>query len=171
MNLEEKKYRRPIGLFIFGWLLIMSSIVQMYAYTFGYGWYKEIFNYLPLWLINVRYWFFWLQQIPGISVGIGLLNGNNFCRKIAIAIAVFSIMAIYWKYPYRAFLNRCQFLDYHYGGMFAARHLWELSFVRMCKIYLIFQYVIDVTFFGSLLYYLNRPLIKEYFVKRSQNRL
>jgi hypothetical protein len=169
-NSRVSERKRPIGIFIFGGLFVISSFVQMLAHSFGYVWYREVFNYLPAWLFNIRYCFFLVQYILGISAGIGLLQGNKICRKIVVVIAVFTITTLYWKYDYPSFLNHCQMLDVLYGDIFRARRLWHLSFVRLCTPALMTQCLLEISFLGALLYYLTRPSIKEYFEKSHQSK-
>ncbi len=164
-NTSPAPQKRLIGLTIFGWLLISSSIVHMTTLIFGYQWYHDNYAYWPEWLFNTRYGFSWLQRILGISAGIGLLRGNDFCRKIAIAIGVFTISTLYWKHHYPAFLRHCQSLDEQFAGVFQYIGYPGFSFVRFCLPALIVHCLLDIIFCGSLWYYLTRPSVKNYFRK------
>lgn len=168
-NSRVPKRKRPIGLFIFGWLLILSSLVHLHTYIFGYVWLCKIFDYWPSWLVNTRYCFSIVQRIAGLVAGIGLLYGNKVSRQIAMVIAIFTILTLYWKHPYQAFLNHCQMLDQQFSGIFTSQHIWNMSFVRLCIPALITHCLLDILFCGSLLYYLTRPSVKEYFEQSSRN--
>lgn len=162
MTIDEKKSNPPAGIFIFGWLLIIGAVCQMFTYIFSSG-LREIYNYLPPWQVELRYWLEWLWRILEISIGVGLLRGNPLWRKIAIILALFCLATLYWKYNQPAYMNHYQLLDDQYKGMFEARRLWEWSFVRMSKIFLIVHYVLNILFYGSLLFYLTRRGVKNYF--------
>lgn len=169
MTPDRNKPKRPIGVFIFGWLLIISSLIQLTAYLFGYLFYKEILGYLPVWVINIRYGFSIVQRILGLSVGIGLLQRIEICRKIAIAIAVFSIATLYWKHHHQAFLNFYDILYHQYGAAFKAYDMSASFQAQLGNACLIMIYGLDLIFFGLLGLYLNRSAVKAYFTKSHQN--
>ncbi len=154
----------PIGLVIFGCLLILISFFHMMGLAFGYSWMCGIYNYWPQWLVDIRYCLSWFQRILEISAGIGLLLGSKVFRRIAIALAIFAIATLYWEHHYPGFLKICQMLDdSNIGGIFRAHHLWQWSFVKLSRVLLIIQCFMDIIFYGLLLVYLTRPSIKKYF--------
>ena len=146
VNISMRK--RPVGIFIFGWLLIVCSIYNMMKYAFGgYTWLCETFNYWPHWLIDFRYVVSWIQRLMQLTAGIGFLSGNKTSRKIAVAVAIFTITTIFWRLDYPAELNHCRKLDQLCGGMFSQLGIENLSFERLCIPSLIIQYMV-VSFLG-----------------------
>ncbi len=169
MVLEGNSAKRPIGVLVFGWLLIISSLIHIYIFIFGYFWYWHLFDYLSDWQITVRYCGSWLLRILGISAGIGLLEGSKIARRIAIGISIYSILTLYWKHYYPAFTMPCQLMSEAYESIYRQllAHGWSLD--RLCTTAWTAQNAIDFVFHFVLLCYLYRPSIQKYF-QRGQSR-
>jgi hypothetical protein len=153
---------RPRTVTVFAWLLIISSIIHTYTLLFGLDWYRSNYNYWPDWLFYTRYCFSWLQRIVGICVGIGLLNGRELARRVAIWLGVFTIATLYWKHHYPAFVRHCQYLDSQFGDVFK-NYEFDISFTSMALPAMIVHCLLDILFFGLLIYCLTRPSVKKYF--------
>ncbi len=164
--MTEPNKKCPLVVTVFAWLLIVSSIVHIYTLLFGYTWYRDNYNYWPDWLFTLRYCFSWFQRILGISIAIGMLNGREIARKIAIALGIFTIATLYWKHHYPAFVRHCHYLDGIYGDVFKAIGYPELSFTALAIPALIVHCLLDILFFGLMIYYLTRPSVKAYFKGR-----
>lgn len=168
--LEGNRTKRPVGVLIFGWLLIISSLVHINTFIFGYFWYWHIFDYLPGWGITVRYCGSWALRLLGISAGIGLLRGRKIARKIAIGISMYSILTLYWKHYYPAYTIPCQLISELYENTYRQLQAQGWSFDRLCKTAWTVQNAIDFIFHFFLLYYLYRPPVKKFFeVSRQKN--
>lgn len=167
MNNAERK--RPLGLTVFAWLLMIGSVCNMSVYIFEYEWYRGLFNDMPEWLINVRYCCSWALRIVSIGAAIGLLYGKEICRKIVLSIVIFTIATLYWRHPYQAYLNHCVILDREFGGIFTSQNLSQFSFVKLCTASLVAEYALDIIFCGSLFFYLTCPAVKQYFQKSAKS--
>lgn len=155
---------RPLGVTFFAVLLIISSLLHMRYLLSEHDTYMYIYGYLPHWLAVVRYFFSWFQRILGLTAAVGLLRRNELGRKLAIFIAIFSILTIYWKHPYAGFKNHTAYLDEHLGFLLQGWGYPELSFSQFTLAAVIVAWVWDILFFGSMIYYLTRPSVKGHFV-------
>lgn len=157
------RYRKPKGIIIFGILLIVSSLIHINTLIVARNWYWNNFSYMPPVLILMRFLFSWLQRILGLTAGIGILYQKNWCRLLAISISWFTMFVLYWKHPYRAFLNHMNYLDQHLGYLFKTFGYPEMSFSSLTVLALIVHYCLDILFCGSLIYYFTRPQVKKHF--------
>lgn len=156
-------HKKPKGVIVFGMLLVVSSILHISTLIFSRDWYWYNFNYLPPAVLITRYLFSWVQRILGVVSGLGILCLKNFYRRLALAIAWFTIFALPWKHPYRAFLNHAQLLDELLGFLFKKAGHSEISFTALAVPALITHYVLDIVFCASLIYYFTRPEVKKHF--------
>ena len=155
---------RPLGVMVFGFLLILSSLVHMHTLIVARGeYYSAVFGYWPHWLMTLRYFFSWAQRIAGLMAGVGILYLKDIFRKLAILIGCFSVVTIYWKHPYQAFKNHAVYLDQHLGVYLRNFGYPNVTFAQYTLAALIVQYLLDFIFFGSMIYYLTRPAVKARF--------
>lgn len=155
--------RKPKGIIIFGTLLIVSSVIHMSTLVFERDWYWYNYSYMPPVWILTRFLFSWFQRILGLTAGIGILYLKNGCRRLAIAISWFTMLVLYWKHPYEAFLNHTRYLDQRLGYLFKMAGYPKISFSALTVPALITHYCLDILFCGSLIYYFTRPQIKKHF--------
>lgn len=157
------KNNPPLCVSVLAWLLILGGVWDMVLLTFNYIGFREVYHW-PEQMFLIRYVSSWLQSIASLAIGVGFLYGNRAWRKIAIVFAVFSIATLPWEHHYPAIVAHCQRLDESLGGMFASRRdLSQISFARLSVPILIMNYVVDIIFWGSILYYLSLPSAKKYF--------
>jgi hypothetical protein len=158
---------RPRSVTILGWLLILSSFGHISTLLFGVEWYRSNFSYWPDWVFWSRYCFSWLQRLLGLTAGIGFLYGDKICRKIALAIAIFTITTVYWKHHYPAFQHHCQWMYTKFGGGLLGIAGADNPAMRETCCYgaYLMNCFGDVTFCLALIYYLTLPSVKEYFQK------
>ncbi|MFH1692597.1 MAG: hypothetical protein ABIC68_08580 [Candidatus Omnitrophota bacterium] len=151
------------GVGVISFLLIASSVIHMNTLIFSRDWYWHNFSYLSPSLLLVRYLFSWAQRILGLVVAIGILRLKNSFRWLAIAMGCFTVLTLYWKHPYQAFLIHAQYLDQQLGFIFAQLGHPEISFAKLTVPALIMHCVLDIIFWGSSIYYLTRPSVKKHF--------
>jgi hypothetical protein len=168
--------KRPKGLVVFSVLIILSSLLHintLYRYS---DWYTGIYGYWPEWLIDLRYAFSWIQRIIGIMTAIGILFLNNLYRRIGILLGCFTIITIYWKHPYQAFLKSNMILDEQLGPLFEHIGLQDylqsiglapLSFASYTVAAIVFHSLLDILFWFGFIYYFTRPEIKRIFINKT----
>lgn len=162
---EPKSSRSPRsrGVTIFGLLLIISSLVHIHKLIVDIDWYTSTYNYWPADLIVLRYAFSWFQRLLGILAGVGILMQKNPARLLAMGIAWFTMLTLYWKHPYPAFLLNAQNLDKQYGHIIAAAGVPGVSFASLAFVSLIVQFIGDIAFCSTLIYFFTRPPVKKQF--------
>ena len=154
--------QRSKGTTVFGLLLILSSFIQMHKLIVDVQWYAEVYSYLPAGLIATRYYFSWLQRVIGILVGVGLLSQQEIARKTGIALGWFTILTIYWKHPYPAFKLHTQYLNQRFGSILAQSGT-GMTFPDFTLLAMIVQYLGDIIFWSSFIYFFTRPSVKSQF--------
>jgi hypothetical protein len=158
--------RRSIGVTVFSFLLIASSIMHVHKLIVDVAWYADTYSYMPAWMILLRYSFSWLQRVLGILAAVGLLALNDAARKLAIAIGIFTILTVYWKHPYIAYKAHAEFLDDRFGLLFhqlGAPAGFKISSYTMAAVVL--NGSLDVIFCATLIYFLTRPVVRDQFKK------
>ena len=126
-------------------------------------WYWFNYSYMPEWLIIARYSFSWLQRVVGIIVAIGLFRFKEVFRKLMLLVSWFTILTVYWKHPYTAFKNHTLYLDRLIGPTLKQGALKDLSFSSVTLAAVITACLLDIIFFGVVIYYLTRPKVKAHF--------
>lgn len=158
----RKKF--PLGIIIFGSLLMITSILQMRKFV-SFDDYHRIFQQLPPVLVAIRYCISITLRILGFLSGLGILLRRNWARILALSLAIFTILTLYWKHPYFVVSNYYKIIFYFANSpldgaqVVLPQNLKLLTFITLGVFYLI-----DIVFFGSLTYYLTRPKVKAYFI-------
>jgi len=93
---------RPKGFWWLGLFLLTCAAYDLLNFI-DYDYYVLTFIDLPKWLIITRYIFSIILRIAIIYITLGVLYYNERARKLLIAVAVFTIVTVSWKHPYRAF--------------------------------------------------------------------
>ena len=102
--------QNPIGIKIFAWLIILSSLGQMM--TLGdFAHYQYLFQDLPDHLIPKRYALSWCLRIAGLLAGIGILYFWEIARKIVILIFVVTIAGVNIKVSPDCFAGLVELLE------------------------------------------------------------
>ena len=158
---KNSKTKISPGVIAVAAMLILSSLFTLLTLLGGYNWYLYIFNYMPKWMILVRYGFSLAQRMVCIVVGIGILSLNDFFRKAVIAVSYFTIAILYWKHPYHAFKNHVEYLNQN--GAWLRAGISGLDFSSYALAAWIGQCVLDIMFWGFIIYFFTRPGVKAQF--------
>lgn len=154
---------KPLGVVIFGVLLIVTSASQMLALV-DYPRYTILFNYIPQELLYFRYAVSWVLRILGLASGIGILRFKEIYRKIGLALSGFTIVTIFWKHPYAGFQNHIHDLSqrglFDWNAVVAASRLPEATLIGIC---VVVASLVDLIFAGVFIYYFTRDPIKDRF--------
>ncbi len=150
------------GILIFGWLLIASSVIQIYQLIAQIPWYAELHSYLSAEWIVLRYAFSWFLRIVGILIGAGLLASKEIARKAILALSWFAILTIYWKNPLASEKLQCAYMQRQFGNPLAEFGIRDAaSFVA--PYVTAFLCVEHVIFYGIVIYYFTRPAVRRHF--------
>jgi hypothetical protein len=142
---------RPVGLTIFGVLLIVGSLDKLFDFQ-DFAFYQLMFQGLPDWMVNIRYVLSVTLRFAGILCGMGILSLKNVYRRLGLFLCALTILTIYWKHPAFVFENLARNLE---PGEAAFSPYF--GFAR-----LIFS-LMDVGFAAGFLYYFTRRTVKEKF--------
>ena len=152
------------GVRFLGILFIASSLLQMSA--LGYARYQYLFQYLPVWMMLIRFIGSWVLRILGLIAGVGLLRGKEFSRKIILGISGYSLVTLYWKHPYDVVVHNLagnpvlglwETMGFDIVGFNIFGHLDFASYG------VVFLCAEDALFFCFVLWYLNLGNIKKQF--------
>lgn len=149
---------KSTGIIIFGWLIIVSSLLQMHKLLIDKNWYFETYSYMPLWLVYCRYAFSWFQRIAGITAAVGALFCKEWGRKLLVLIGAFTIITVYWKHPLVGFKNHALYLDRVMPSL-----TQEFTFESLAFYSMITHIILDILFQSTLIYYFTRRHVKQQF--------
>jgi hypothetical protein len=150
--------KKPIGIFIFGGILILSSIYELYHIP-AYSDYKMINKELPEKMIIIRFFVSYLLRVFGLASGVGVICLNNNCRKILLELCCFSIATICLRHTYKGFLHYTLPLYYQ-------NKVTDLSLQAFTWTAVIFSWAIEVSFCLSAIYYFTRPKVVKCFLAK-----
>lgn len=152
--------RQPAGIVLFGVFLILGSIYKLWGFL-NYDYYRFMFQQLPSeQIIFMRYLGSVTLRLVGLIVATGILLLNDFFRKSFIILCVLTLCTLYWKHPFFVFENIARHTEEQF---FHKTVTGELAYPLQPWITMIFNYLVDILFCGSALFYFTQPKIKEYF--------
>jgi len=157
--------KKSLGVKIIGVLLIVSSLQQMFVLLLETEWYAQMFEFMPQWLIGVRYIFSLGQRIVGISCGIGLLLYKEIFRKLTIALGIFAVLTLYWKHPFAGFMNAADYARDRISEPLAiiTAHSSDITLENMVLAAVIITRLLDIIFWACVIFCLTRPNVKTQF--------
>jgi len=151
------------GVVIFGVLFILTSVWQAQKFI-SFDYYSRVFQQLPPFFIVGRYIISIMLRVLGFSAGIGLLLRKDIARKLALGLAIFTILSLYWKHPYSVVYNY-----YKISFYFTQNPDGVVQFVlpetikQYTLVTLAVFYLFDILFCSGLIYYFTRPKVKAQF--------
>jgi hypothetical protein len=151
--------KQPRGVVLFGVFLILGSIYKLWGFL-NYDYYRFMFQQLPDSVILMRYVGSVALRLAGIIVATGLLLLNDMFRKVFMIMCTLTLCTLYWKHPFFVFENISRYTQQMF---FVGAGTGELIDPMRPWIVMIFNYVIDIIFCGSALFYFTRLQVKEQF--------
>ena len=161
VDAKNSKTKISPGVIVVAAILILSSLFRLLTLMGDYNWYFYIFNYMPKWMILLRYEFSLAQRMVCIVVGMGILSRNDFFRKAALALSYFTIATLPWKHSCQAFKNHAEYLNQN--GAWLRAGISGLDFSSFAWAAWIGQCVLDIMFWGFIIYFFTRPSVKAQF--------
>ena len=150
---------QPQGVILFGVFLILGSVYKLWGFL-NYDYYRFMFQPLSDSIIFARYFGSVALRLVGLIVATGILLLNDVFRKSFIVLCVLTLCSLYWKHPFFVFENISGYTEQQF---FQSAVTGELTYPLRPWISLIFNYIIDIVFCGSALFYFTRPKVKERF--------
>ena len=145
---------RPIGVLIFGFILVATSIDQLHLIP-TYDAYRQINHEWPENIIKVRFIVSYVLRLVGLCSGIGVLRFSNVFRKILLGLSVFSLVTLPLRHTYSGQFIYSEPLYRHCGSMFSLE-----TFVWIA---VILRWMIDGFFSLFVIYYFTRPQVIKHF--------
>ena len=158
--------KRPLGVSIFGILLVITSLLQLRTVmVYGqFGYYKQLFAPMSEQVLLVRYIVSMGLRILGLVAGIGVLSRREVFRKIILFNAYFTIFTIYWKHPFFAVKKHAQVVaDIVSKRMDVCEVVFPQSVHMIALAAFVFLNGIDLAFSACLIYYFTRPAVRVWF--------
>lgn len=157
--------KRLRGVAVFGTILIIVSVLQIIIFIGRKDDYMVFFQPLPERIILLRYALSLLFRITCLAAGIGILFLKETWRKILLFLGFFTIATIYWKHPISVFKKFIPHSREILQAKGLDRDVQELALSIVPWMQLIFNYAVEIVFWGCLIYYFTRPQVKEQFRK------
>lgn len=151
-----KVANRPIGVIIFGSILIVTSLQLLY-YLPSYDIYRQVNHEWPENIIKIRFVGSYVFRLIGLSCGIGVLFLNESFRKILIGLSYYSVLTLPLRHTYQSMLFFSEPIYRQQGSMF--------SLETFTWITIIIRWIIDGVFSLAVIYYFTRPKVKAFFIK------
>lgn len=157
------KNKYDFGVRLFGALIIIISVVQLYLFNFSQ--YKIAFMYLPEKQILVRFTISIGLRVVGLAAGVGIFLKKEVFRKLIICLCSFNVLFIYWKHPTKTI----ELIFFHLPQQSRDKVLgWIPGFTNVpfpWKIKLYYSFW-DLIFALSVVYFLTRKQTIDCFKKK-----
>ncbi len=154
--------RKLWGIQIFGWGIILTSLVHIHMIAAERDVYFKYYAELGS-LGYLRYAFSWFQRIAGLAIGIGLLKRLEPARIGGMVLGAFTILTIHWKHPYPAFLKHTRYLDAQFDVFLKIWNIPAGTFESLTFPAMIGHCVLDILFWLVFIYYMTRPRVRANF--------
>jgi len=151
--------KRPLGVIIFGILLIFGALFQMRGLSTDT--YKFLFQPLPKKIILVRYYISLTMILLGIVSGIGIFFLRSFFRKTVLFIGFYILYNYLVEGPLFVFRKLPKYIRQIIPTTAEPR----VSFILWTTI--IVNFIIEFCFSICLIYYFTRPKVKRAFGERN----
>jgi hypothetical protein len=146
--------KRPLGLIIFGVLLVTTSLVLLYWLP-GYDLYRQVNHEWPESIIRVRYVGSYIYRLLGLACGIGILCRKEPFRKVFIGLSYYSLATLALRHTYSSQLFFSEPI-YHANGS-------TFSLETFTWIAVIIHWLVDGIFSLAAILYFRNPKVKGYF--------
>ncbi len=149
---------RPVGLIIFGLILIVTSIDSLYRINSGgYDFYVRVNHEWPEWIIRIRFIVSYTFRLIGVVTGIGVLCLNDHLRKFLIGFSVVALFGLPLRHTYSAQLFFSEPIYRARGSIFSLETFTWLD--------IILRWLIDGLFSLMVISYFSRPKVVSFFKK------
>lgn len=150
--------KRTIGTIIFGCILIVSSIFELYHIP-SYNDYIYINKDVPYNIIRIRFFVSYILRVFGLASGIGVICLNNNFRKILLGLSCFSILTIFLRHTYNSFLL-------YTTPIYSHEKVPDFSLQSFTWAAVITSWTIEIGFSLLVIYYFTRPHVIRSFLDK-----
>jgi hypothetical protein len=151
MNIPRK---RPLGVIIFGLILIVTSL-DLLRHMPAYSFYANVNHEWPESIIKMRFVGSYVFRLIGLACGVGVLCLSNSFRKLLLGLSWYSVATLPLRHTYQAHLFFCEPIYHQYGSTFSLQTFTWIT--------VIIRWFIDGIFSLSVIYYFTRPAVKKSF--------
>lgn len=155
--------QRPLSLNIIVALLMASALYDT-IYLLDYDYIRWMFNQLPDRLFYLRYGFSFFLRLYLLITAFGLMSLKEIARKAIIALAIFTILTIYWKHPFYVFENIAIMVEQNYFE----EAIEQLKYPMLPWISMFFYVTADLIIAGLIIFYFTLPETRAYFKDKSE---
>jgi hypothetical protein len=148
------KPKRPVGVIIFGLILIVSSL-DLLRHMPAYAFYAQVNHEWAEPFLKIRFIGSYIFRLIGLACGAGVLCLSNTFRKILIGFSWYCITTLPLRHTYSAQLFFSQPLYQQHGSMFSLQTFTWIA--------VIIRWIIDGVFSGLVIYYFTRPKVIDNF--------
>ena len=163
-----KNKKLPLRTMIFGLffiLLFFFFFKNLFNQTY-FNTYKMIFQPLPEGSIRRRYDFSIFLYITFAIAWLGILCRKEFFRKVTIVLSSLALLTLFWQYPIFVMQDNIQRIVKPVFQRMISCSLTTFQGIRFVAIAaIVLIYLLNIVFFGGILYYLNHPSFKKWFKK------
>lgn len=161
-----KKKRSPnvsVEAVFFGSVLLGGSLYKLYE-LIDFSAYVFLFQHLSWQGIVSQYSGSVLLRGFVLVTAIGLLRHKEFYRRLAVGLGFFTLVTLYWKYPYEVFYHVAVATEQVYSGVYPIVNGNEvLKYPIFPVISRIFFMAIDGIFNLVMIWALTRPTVRQKF--------
>jgi len=160
VNAEEprNKWISVVGFFVIADALFRLLGVRFDTHSF-------VFSESSKEMIMFRYCFSAGLRILLIGCGLGIILRKNFLRKMVIFFSYFTIISIYWRYPFSVVQSAVSAAIRRVSDPSLYQMLYE-NFKLFWVSITVCIYIVDVGFAVFLIYFLTKPKVEDEFTQK-----
>lgn len=147
-------YRRPLGVTIFGLILIVTSLGLLH-FMAPYPLYRQVNHEWPERIIKIRFVGSYIFRFIGLFSGIGILCCFERVRKFFVGFSYYCLITLPLRHTYSSQLFFSGPIYQQHGSMFSLQTFTWIS--------VIIHWIIDGTFSLMAIYYFTRPQVIKHF--------
>lgn len=151
-----------VGL-VFGALLMFGALYKIYG-LLDYDYYRFMFQYLSAEWTAIRYCGSLALRGVALVTAFGLFRQVDFYRRVAVGLAVLTLVSLPWKHPFEVFFHIAVYSEMGFPGIYPVLTGNEvLAYPYFPVISQIFFNALDAVFNGAMLWVLTRPWARAQF--------
>jgi len=149
-----KRKRPPLGVIIFGLILIVTSL-DLLRHMPVYYFYAQVNHEWAEPFLKIRFIGSYIFRLLGLACGVGVLCLSDTFRKILVVFSYYCLITTPLRHTYSAQLFFSEPLYRQYGSMFSLQTFTWIA--------VIMRWIIDGLFSILVIYYFMRPKVIEHF--------
>ena len=154
VNFLNMILKRPVGVIVFGLILIVTSLIQYhFLIPPAYSFYRMAHHEWPEWIIKIRFIGSHIFRLLGLVSGIGVLCLSNKFRQFLVWFSYYCIITLPLRHTYNAmlFFTEPIYNSHKYALMVSLQTFTWIN-VFLC-------WIMDGAFSLAAIYYFTRPKV------------